>query len=288
MRVVANYSEQPAGLPPNRRGHFEHRIRRDWKAARLDVMRKAIWPKFTQHAALEDLLLSTGDSALVERTGWNDFWGDGGDGDGQNWLGRILQETRTRLRRDCAGTRGRQSRRAGTRAGRVMSSQVELTIGDILVEEADVIVNAANTDMIMGGGVARDILNEAGAEIEDEAMAQAPVAVGDVVVTSAGNLAAQHILHVAVVGGAEPDLYECTRNVLESAAELGAESLALPALGTGSAGVPPSVAAPDICQALKDYIDETGSDMQVRLVVYEDGMYGAFDKAMRQVFNLPG
>ena len=168
-----------------------------------------------------------------------------------------------------------------------MTSQVELTIGDILVEEADVIVNAANIDMIMGGGVASAILHEAGSEIEDEAMAQAPVAVGDVVITAAGNLAARHILHVAVVGGAEPDLYECTRNVLETAAELDAQSLALPALGTGSAGVHPSVAAPDILQALKEFIEETGSEMQIRLVVYEDRMYGAFAKAMRGVFDPP-
>jgi O-acetyl-ADP-ribose deacetylase (regulator of RNase III) len=167
-----------------------------------------------------------------------------------------------------------------------MSSQIELTIGDLCAEEADVIVNAANVDMIMGGGVAKDILHAAGAEIEDEAMAQAPVAVGDVVVTSAGELAAQHILHVAVVGGAEPDLYECTRNVLERAADLEAATLSMPALGCGSAGVHPSVAAPDILQAIRDFFDETGSDMQVRVVIYEDDMYGAFDKAMRQVFDL--
>ena len=166
-----------------------------------------------------------------------------------------------------------------------MISQVTLTVGDILVAEADVIVNAANTDMIMGGGVAREILNEAGPEIEEEAMAQAPVAIGDVVVTSAGNLAAEHILHVAVVGGATPDLYECTRNVLERAAELGAESVALPALGTGSAGVEPSVAAPSICQALKDFIDETGSGMKIQLIIYEDEMYEAFEDALAEAIG---
>jgi len=53
-----------------------------------------------------------------------------------------------------------------------MNGQIELTIGDLVVAEADVIVNAANTDMIMGGGVARDILNEAGPEIEEEPMQQ--------------------------------------------------------------------------------------------------------------------
>ena len=163
--------------------------------------------------------------------------------------------------------------------------QVELTIGDLVVAEADVIVNAANTDMIMGGGVARDVLNEAGPEIEEEAMQQAPVAVGDVVVTSAGNLAARHIVHVAVVGNLEPDLYECTRNAMEAAAELDASSVAMPALGTGSAGVDPSQAARDIVQALRDFFDETGSQIQVRIVVFQDEMYGPFERALRQVFD---
>lgn len=163
--------------------------------------------------------------------------------------------------------------------------QVELTIGDLVVAEADVIVNAANTDMIMGGGVARDILNEAGPEIEEEAMQQAPVAVGDVVVTSAGNLAARHLVHVAVVGKVEPDLYECTRSALEAAAELDAASVAMPALGTGSAGVDPEQAAPAILEALKDFFDETDSAMQVRIVIYQDEMYGAFEKAMQRVFD---
>ena len=164
-----------------------------------------------------------------------------------------------------------------------MNGQVELTIGDLVVAEADVIVNAANTDMIMGGGVARDILNEAGPEIEEEAMQHAPVAVGDVVVTSAGNLAARQIVHVAVVGNMQPDLYECTRNVLDSAVELDASSLAMPALGTGSAGVSPKQAAPDICQALKDFIDETGSDLQIRIVLYDEEMFPAFEQALRRV-----
>lgn len=167
-----------------------------------------------------------------------------------------------------------------------MHRQVELTMGDIVVAEADVIVNAANTSMIMGGGVARDIVNEAGPEIEEEAIQQAPVAVGDVVVTSAGNLAAQYIVHVAVVGDVEPDLYECTRAVLETASELKATSVAMPALGTGSAGIHPASAATDICQALQDFIAETGSDMRVRLVIYQDEMYGAFDRAMRHAFDM--
>ncbi len=75
----------------------KQRIRRDWGSVKLDVMREAVWAKFTQHRVLRELLLSTGEAHLVERSPHDRFWGDGGDGRGKNWLGRILMETRARL-----------------------------------------------------------------------------------------------------------------------------------------------------------------------------------------------
>jgi N-glycosidase YbiA len=54
--------------------------------------------KFTQHDELSALLLSTGDSKLVEHTENDDYWGDGGDGSGKNMLGRILMQVRESLR----------------------------------------------------------------------------------------------------------------------------------------------------------------------------------------------
>lgn len=73
-------------------------LRQDWESIKLDVMRKAVRAKFTQHAALRDLLLSTGEARIVEHTANDSYWGDGGDGRGQNMLGRILMEVRTQLR----------------------------------------------------------------------------------------------------------------------------------------------------------------------------------------------
>lgn len=69
-------------------------LRRGWESVKIDVMRRAVRAKFEQHPALRDLLLSTGDAALVERTTNDAFWGDGGDGSGENRLGRILMEVR--------------------------------------------------------------------------------------------------------------------------------------------------------------------------------------------------
>jgi len=73
------------------------RLRPDWEQVKLDVMRKAVRAKFTQHEAIRRVLLDTGHATIVERTTKDRFWGDGGDGSGKNWLGRILMEVREEL-----------------------------------------------------------------------------------------------------------------------------------------------------------------------------------------------
>ena len=73
-------------------------LRKDWSEAKEDVMKLALRAKFTQHQHLHDLLLSTGDRKLVEHTDKDNFWGDGGDGRGQNKLGYMLMELRKELK----------------------------------------------------------------------------------------------------------------------------------------------------------------------------------------------
>jgi ribA/ribD-fused uncharacterized protein len=73
-------------------------LRKDWESIKDQVMRTAVLAKFTQHDDLRALLLSTGDAKLVEHTTNDSYWGDGGDGSGQNMLGRILMEIREQLR----------------------------------------------------------------------------------------------------------------------------------------------------------------------------------------------
>jgi ribA/ribD-fused uncharacterized protein len=73
-------------------------LRADWERVKLDVMREAVRAKFTQHPELTAVLLGTEDAVLVEHTTNDAYWGDGGNGSGQNWLGRILMEVREELR----------------------------------------------------------------------------------------------------------------------------------------------------------------------------------------------
>lgn len=75
----------------------KRKLRRDWEAVKVAVMRRAVLAKFSQHPDLRHLLLATGDARLVEHTENDAYWGDGGDGSGRNMLGRILMETRAKL-----------------------------------------------------------------------------------------------------------------------------------------------------------------------------------------------
>lgn len=76
----------------------KQKLRRDWESVKVDVMRNAVRAKFSQHAELTALLLSTGDAKLVEHTTNDAYWGDGGDGRGRNMLGQILMQVREALR----------------------------------------------------------------------------------------------------------------------------------------------------------------------------------------------
>ena len=74
-------------------------IRDDWEDVKIDVMRKCLKAKFTQHAKLKNLLLSTGDAVIIEDSPRDDFWGIGKYGTGKNWLGKLLMETRDMLKK---------------------------------------------------------------------------------------------------------------------------------------------------------------------------------------------
>ena len=119
---------------------------------------------------------------------------------------------------------------------------LEVIEGDITALDVDAIANAANDRLWMGAGVAGAIKRTGGEEIEREAVALGPIALGDAVATGGGRLRARHVIHGAVMGqdlSTTPDLVaRTTRRCLEVAEELGVRSLALPAFGTGVGGLP--------------------------------------------------
>ena len=68
--------------------------RPDWHEVKLEIMRRAVRAKFMQNADLAEMLRATGTTELVEDSSSEPFWGFGPDGQGSNWLGRVLMEVR--------------------------------------------------------------------------------------------------------------------------------------------------------------------------------------------------
>lgn len=72
-------------------------LRKDWEQVKDDVMRKAVWEKFTQNKEIRDILMSTEKETIIEKTTNDYYWGCGKDGSGKNMLGIILMEVREKL-----------------------------------------------------------------------------------------------------------------------------------------------------------------------------------------------
>lgn len=118
--------------------------------------------------------------------------------------------------------------------------KIKLIEGDITEMEVDAIVNAANTDLKLGAGVAGAIRRKGGPSIQKQCDEVAPIPLGEAVITTAGELKAEYVIHAAgmKLGGkvTEESLRNCTRNSLLRAEEKGLKSLAFPAIGTGVGG----------------------------------------------------
>ena len=127
--------------------------------------------------------------------------------------------------------------------------KIELVVGDITRADTRAIVNAANSHLWMGGGVAGAIRRAGGHEIEREAVTQGPINPGEAVVTAAGSLPApiRWVVHAATMGPdletSEAYIRAATASALVAAARAGADSVSFPLLGTGVGGFPVARAA---------------------------------------------
>ena len=161
-------------------------------------------------------------------------------------------------------------------------SDLEIVRGDITTQRVDVIVNAANTSLLGGGGVDGAIHRAGGPAILAECRLLGGCDTGDAKATTAGDLPARFVIHtVGPVwhGGdaGEPELLaSCHRRSLDVARELGARTVAFPAISCGIYGYPPTLAAPIAIGAVRDH----GHDLDlVRFVLFGDQTYDAFAAA---------
>jgi O-acetyl-ADP-ribose deacetylase (regulator of RNase III) len=125
--------------------------------------------------------------------------------------------------------------------------ELEVIDGDVTTLEVDAIANAANTQLMHGGGVAGAISRAGGPEVQRESDEKAPIGLGEAVETTAGAMPARWVIHAATMelgGPTSAEIIErATRSTLDRAEELGCRSLALVAFGTGVGGFPIDEAA---------------------------------------------
>ena len=160
--------------------------------------------------------------------------------------------------------------------------RLEVVEGDITQLVVDAIANAANDHLWMGAGVAGAIKRAGGEAIEREAVSKGPIPIGDAVATGAGALAAHWIIHGAVMGQdlqTDADrVRRTTESVLRVADEVGAESVALPAFGTGVGGFPIRECADLMVAAVRTHRAITLD--RVVFAVFGDEARRAFEEAL--------
>jgi O-acetyl-ADP-ribose deacetylase (regulator of RNase III) len=171
--------------------------------------------------------------------------------------------------------------------------ELEAIRGDITREDVDVVVNAANASLVPGAGVSGAIHRAAGPELEGEcrqvrqALYPDRVPVGDAVATGAGMLPARWVVHTvgpnAHRGQNDPlDLAACFVSSIRAASELGARSIAFPAVSSGIYGWDVRDVARIAVGAVRGVAErrEQGSIERVRFVLFSDDALAAFREAL--------
>lgn len=155
-----------------------------------------------------------------------------------------------------------------------MKSKIFLKQGDITEVEVDAIVNAANTDLILGGGVAGAILRKGGQAIQDECNKIGTIPLGEAVITNAGNLKAKYVIHAASMElgkwTSKESLEKSIINSLKRAEEKQIKSIAFPAIGSGIAGFPLYKCAEVTLNLISQHLKNTQSSLEKVFVVLFD------------------
>jgi len=166
---------------------------------------------------------------------------------------------------------------------------VDVVAGDITEMEVDAIVNSANTHLWMGGGLASAIKKAGGQDIENEAIRQGPLTVGEAIATGAGALKATHVIHAVVMGQDlktdEEKIRMATRAALTLAEEKGFHSVAFPALGTGVGGVSVFVCAAAMVDEAINLLIDSERIRQVTFALLDEEGRSAFHHAFLTRFS---
>jgi len=164
--------------------------------------------------------------------------------------------------------------------------QIIIKQGDITTEEADAIVNAANNELLHGGGVAGAILAKGGQVIQEESNKIAPIPLGEAAVTSAGKLKAKYVIHAASMRlgerAEEVNIRASIENSFKRAVEAGLKSIAFPAIGAGIAQFPMRRCAEISLEIAKKYADKLE---KIVFVLYNEEAFKIFNDVYKRIIK---
>jgi len=166
---------------------------------------------------------------------------------------------------------------------KIKNTEITIIQGDITTLKVDAIVNAANNELVMGGGVAGAIKKKGGKIIEEEALKKGPIKIGEAVVTSAGKLPVKYVIHAATMGmdfkTDELKIRNSCLSALKVAEKLKINSLAFPALGCGVGGFPLLACAKIMAQEVLKHLREEKTFLkEIIFCLYEKKAFKIFDK----------
>jgi O-acetyl-ADP-ribose deacetylase len=159
--------------------------------------------------------------------------------------------------------------------------RIEIMQGDLVEMDTDAIVNAANNDLQLGGGVAGAIRRKGGPSIQAECDEIGPVPVGGAAITSGGNLKARFVIHAASMqlgGKTTPQsLRSSVAHSLRIAAQKNLETIAFPAIGTGIAGFPMRECAEIMLRETARHFEGPTSLEKIYFVLFDAEALAAFN-----------
>jgi O-acetyl-ADP-ribose deacetylase len=167
--------------------------------------------------------------------------------------------------------------------------RILIIAGDLVEQEVDAIVNAANNDLVLGGGVAGAIRSRGGPAIQQECDAHGPVKVGEAAMTGGGELRARHVIHAASMALGGRTTAESLRSSMDEVFRLAKENqvktIAIPAVGTGIAAFPMDECATVMANSLTHALADEWHPTEVRFVLFGEGARRAFETSFRATFG---
>ena len=163
---------------------------------------------------------------------------------------------------------------------------LELTEGDITEMQTDAIVNAANAQLVLGGGVAGAIRKKGGPEIQEECNKIGGTFVGGAVITTGGNLKAKYVIHAVGPrmgeGNEDEKLKNATFNSLKVADENHLKNISFPAISTGIFGFPIQRCAEIMLKTTIDYLKGQTSLEMIVFCLFGQESYKFFENQLNQ------